>query len=42
MGIKRFAGFCVLALTMFMVSPAFGQAPAKSALKSITVYKTPT
>lgn len=42
MGINRFTSFCMLALTVFVVSPAFGQAPAKSALKSITVYKTPT
>ena len=42
MRINRFASFCILALTVFMVSPAFGQAPVKSGLKSITVYKTPT
>jgi hypothetical protein len=42
MGINRFASFCVLALTVFLAGPAFGQAPAKAGLKSITVYKTPT
>jgi hypothetical protein len=42
MGINRFASFCILALTVFIVSPAFGQAPGKAGVKSITVYKTPT
>lgn len=42
MRINRVASFCFLALTVFMVGPAFGQASSKSAEKSITVYKTPT
>ncbi len=42
MRISRFASCCVLALGLFLVAPTLGQAPSKSAAKSITVYKTPT
>ncbi len=42
MRINRFAFCGVLSLSLFMVAPTFGQAPSKSAVKSITVYKTPT
>jgi hypothetical protein len=42
MHIDRFVASCVVALSFFMVGPALGQAPAKSAAKSIKVYKTPT
>lgn len=42
MRIDRFVTFFIVVLSLSMVSPAFGQTPAKSAVKSITVYKTPT
>jgi len=42
MRIDRIATCYILVLGLFMAGPAFGQAAAKSAVKSITVYKTPT
>jgi len=42
MRIKGRAACCVLALGLFLVAPTSGQAPSKSPVKSITVYKTPT
>jgi hypothetical protein len=42
MRINRFVSFWVITLSLALAGPAFGQAPSKSAVKSITVYKTPT
>ena len=41
MRISRFASCCVLALGLFLACPRYGQAPSKSAAKSITVYQDP-
>ena len=42
MRIIHFASCCVFAVSLFLAAPASSQAPSKSAVKSITVYKTPT
>jgi hypothetical protein len=39
---NRLGYFGVVALSFFLLAPAFSQTPSKSAEKSITVYKTPT
>jgi hypothetical protein len=42
MRIIRSASYCLFALSLFLAASASSQAPSKSAVKSITVYKTPT
>jgi len=42
MRLDRLISCGVLAFSVLVASPAFAQAAAKSVVKSITVYKTPT